>query len=139
MLLRRAIFGFVVAPLSFGLLMFVMSRSTGEGFLLLGATAMIGYPLALLMGVPLFVLFRHLRWNGLTPYLAAGIGFALLLSAVFVVMPNHHDAGPFESLGAEVESLMSTPRLAQLGLIFIVCLFSTASFWLIVRPDRDYE
>lgn len=139
MLVRKAIFGFVVAPISFGLLMFVMSRSTGEGFLMLAATAMIGYPLALLMGVPLFVLFRRLGWNGVTPYLAAGIGFACMVSTYFVVLPNHHDAGPFKSLGAEVESLMSTARLAQFGLIVFACLFSTASFWLMVRPDRKYE
>lgn len=137
MLLRKATFGFLVAPVSFGLVMFVMSRSLAEGFLYLAATAMIGYPLGFLIGVPLFVLFRRIHWNGLTAYLAAGMGFAFLLSAAFVVIPNHYDAGPFTSLIAEVESLLSTPRLSQIAFISIVCLSSTALFWLIVRPDRE--
>jgi hypothetical protein len=60
----RTVLAFLVAPASFGLLLFVISLvspSTEIGIWALGFVAMIAYPLAFVVGIPLFLILRERR------------------------------------------------------------------------------
>jgi hypothetical protein len=41
---------------------------------------MLGYPIAVVFGVPLYVFFRSRGWNGLLVYIAAGALLGLIIT-----------------------------------------------------------
>jgi hypothetical protein len=95
------------------------------GFYMVLLSALIGYPIALFAGLPLYLLRRRPRWIG--TYVAGGA--ALGAGAAAVAESNLLGANP----GAA-----ATPSAAfSLLAAGAACgAFATASFWLIARPDR---
>jgi len=129
----RFLIAFLLAPVSFGILLMlgaILGGKPGEGMFVLMFVAYVGYSIALIIGLPLFALFRYLRWNGLLTYAISSIGFSVLLNALFVV-------GPAQMQGEPLQGLLSATRLAQMGLLTFACTLTVLSFWLIARPDRD--
>jgi len=130
---NRFLIAFLLAPVSFGILLMlgaILGGKSGEGVFVLMFVAYVGYPIALIIGLPLFALFRYLRWNGFLTYAISSIGFSALLIALFVV-------GPAQMQGEPLQGLLSATRLAQMGLLTFACTLTVLSFWLIARPDRD--
>ena len=131
---NRFIIAFLLAPVSFGILLMLLGSfiggKPGEGMFVLMFVAYVGYPIALIIGLPLFALFRYLRWNGFLTYAISSIGFSALLVFLFVV-------GPTLRQGEPLQNLMLAPRLAQMAFITFACTLTVLSFWLIARPDRD--
>ena len=129
----RFLIAFLLAPVSFGVLLMLIGIAGGkaaEGTFVLMFVAYVGYPIALVIGLPLFALFRYLRWNGFLTYAISSIGFSTLLVFLFVV-------GPTLRQGEPLQNLMLAPRLAQMAFITFACTLTVLSFWLIARPDRD--
>jgi hypothetical protein len=88
MSLTRAILGFLIAPLVpgfvFGLAdLFEPSKIGMLWYLKLSAAA--GYPVAVVLGVPLFVLFQRFRIVGLAPYVFAGLALGAVPFLVAMV------------------------------------------------------
>jgi hypothetical protein len=131
---NRFLIAFLLAPASFGILLMLLGSfiggKPGEGMFVLMFVAYVGYPIALVIGLPLFALFRYLRWNGFLTYAISSIGFSALLNVLFVV-------GPAQIQGEPLQGLLSATRLAQMGLLTFACTLTVLSFWLIARPDRD--
>jgi hypothetical protein len=118
---------------SFGILLMlgtILGGKSEEGLFVLMFVAYVGYPIALVIGLPLFALFRYLQWNRILTYAISSIGFSVLLIALIVV-------GPAQMQGEPLQSLLSATRLAQMGLLTFACTLTVLSFWLIARPDRD--
>jgi hypothetical protein len=134
--LIRFFIAFLLAPISFGILLmlpgifFGFGSKPGMSLYVLMFVAYVGYPIALVIGLPLFALFRYLRWNGFLTYAISSFGFSVLLNALFVV-------GPAQMQGEPLQDLLSATRLAQMGLLTFACTLTVLSFWLIARPDRD--
>lgn len=122
---RRLVLAFLFAPISFGLFGMMLS-----GLWALKIAALVGYPIALVVGAPSYLLFRKLGWNGLLSYLVLSALCSVILIWLFVL-------GPIFAEGNGLEDLMSTPRLAQMGLAAFVATLSVLIFWLIARPDRS--
>ena len=130
---NRFIMAFMIAPVSFGLLLWLISMFTGkpaEGFFMLMFVAYIGYPVALIVGLPLFALFRYMRWNGLTAYAISSVAFSALLIFLFITEPMRQQ-------GQSLEDLLHPTRLSQMSIIAFACVVTVLSFWLIARPDRN--
>lgn len=132
--LCRFLIAFLLAPVSFGILLMLLGSfiggKPGEGMFVLMFVAYVGYPITLFIGLPLFALFRYLRWNGFLTYAIASLGFSVLLNVLFVI-------GPAQMQGEPLQDLLSMTRLAQMGLLTFACTLTVLSFWLIARPDRD--
>ena len=129
----RFFLGFAIAPVSFGLLLFVISLLTGkpaEGVLVVLFVAFVGYPVALLFGLPLLLLFERFQWNGLLAYGSSAIAFSFLLIFLFVV-------APMLSEGLPLVRLFTATRLTQMCIIAMGCILTVLTFWLIARPDRN--
>jgi hypothetical protein len=130
---NRVILAFLIAPVSFGLLFLLFSLFAGkaaEGALIFQFVALVGYPIALLIGLPLFALFRYLRWNGLVTYALSAVGFSGLLIYLFVVGPSFREGQP-------IENVFLPARLAQMSIISFACITTVITFWLVARPDKD--
>jgi hypothetical protein len=87
----RTALGFFVAPISPGVLAVVLGAAFRGGLdpfapsalagakWIIGLSALLGYPIAIGLGVPLYILFPWRGWNGLLVYVAAG-AFLFLVS-----------------------------------------------------------
>jgi hypothetical protein len=130
----RLIIAFLVAPVSFGLLailLSVMTSSASEGLWVFQFSALVGYPVAAGLGVPTFLLFKKLKWEGLLPYGVASVFFSFALVGYFIIRPMVSSGGLIST------ELLSSPRLLQIGFLMFATTFSVLVFWLIARPDRN--
>jgi len=128
----RTLLAFLIAPISFGLVLLVislLSSSMGIGIWALGFVAMIAYPLALVVGIPLFVVFRGRRLTGVATYSVVALIFSALLVSYFVIWP-------VVSQGEGVEAIFLPARLAQIAVMIFASFFTVFVFWLIARPDK---
>jgi hypothetical protein len=127
----RVFLAFLIAPLVPGLLIavagalyFLVSATRVDPrdyFGLAAISAMLGYPIALIPGLPLYHIFRTLSLDAAWIYALAGIGFGALMFAIYPLLPGFSSA---------VVDLTVVP-------IVMVCAVAvTLSFWLIARPDR---
>ena len=119
----RTTIGFVVAPLVPALLLIpstLVSGRLSEGPIGLMLAMLFGYPVALLMGLPLFFLFRFFQMNGIAGYVLAGFAFGIALD--LFINPRVPPSGGFFS--------------HQAPLVITCAVVATTAFWLIVRPDR---
>lgn len=123
----RAAIAFAIAPVSIGLL--ALPFPLGMWALTLSAT--VGYPIAIVVGVPLFVLSRAFGWMGIRSYALFAAAFSLILITAFILMPalSQGDSLP--------EIFLSGPRWGQMILAPIVAGLSCAVFWVIARPDKE--
>lgn len=100
-------------------------------------SAVLGYPVAVLLGLPLYFVYRHYRRTSFIVYIATGLALGCVpwLASIIpslvvaVVTPGYHFAES-GNLYAAKGILLTFPVSALCGAI------ASASFWLIVRPDR---
>ena len=128
----RVIVGFLLAPLTPAviltpLLMIGYGALSGiaVGIYALAVDAVVVYPIALVVGLPLHMLARSRGWSGGACYLAAGAAFggvALLVWAACDLVGDP-SAELFDTVPAVVAGVIAG------GLV-------TTCFWLIARPDR---
>lgn len=129
----RTILAFFIAPASFGLLLFGLSlftSSVAEGLFVLKFAAMIAYPMAIVLGIPLYFLMSKMGANGFLSYALTSFIFAALLVAYFIVRPAY-----LENEG-DLSSLFFEARILQMGLLAFASFLTVSVFWLIARPDR---
>ena len=90
--------------------------------------AVVGYPVALVLGVPLYMVSRWRRWVGRTSYVCVG----LVIGAGLGVLGSGQMIAGGETITAGILS-----DAIKLSIGGAVCGgLSTACFWLIIRPDR---
>jgi hypothetical protein len=139
----RTILGFLLAPISPGLLAVILVtpfrsgagvfglRELAEAAWIIKLSGALGYPIALVLGVPLYIFFRSRGWNGLLTYIAAGALLGLIIYLIYVLLAEYSSNG----LWGLAEKFSNTAKVyIPLGMICgaLAALF----FWLIVRPDR---
>jgi hypothetical protein len=107
----RTLLGFLVAPISPGLLALIAAlphhiatggfgaRELSEVTWILKLAAVLSYPVAIVCGVPLYVLLRSRGWNGLLIYIASGALLGLIVYAAYVLLPEYAAGGPFGLAG----------------------------------------
>jgi len=123
----RVPIAFLVSPLFPGVLfaLFVLSnRAEWRDFLFfVELAALMGYPIAFLIGVPLYFLLKRLTLVRLITFLIAGsvLGLFSVLGVLTIFFPLQSWGYPSFLLGSVMGSV------------------ATGSFWLIARPDRDVE
>lgn len=129
----RTVLAFLVGPISVGLLFLVslpFLTSPSEGLYGLFFSAIIGYPVAILFGIPTFILFNRLKWTGLFPYALAAAAYSAILIGAFIVTPV------LSAPHSAADQLTSGTRLTQMAYLTIAVASSVLAFWLIARPDR---
>lgn len=133
---QRVVLAFAIAPISVPLFVLLpigiaLAGNAGEWIWFVVLFALVGYPVAILIGLPLFLMFRRLGWNGLPVYMTASLFPAALLIAGFIVFPASRD-----STEPLFEQFQSGTRLAQVGFVLICSAITVLAFWLMARPDR---
>ena len=98
---------------------------------LIKLAGILGYPIAIVFGVPLYFFFRSRGWNGLLVYIAAGALLGLIIYLIYIPLGGYSSNG----LAGLSERFSNTAKVyIPLGMI---CGALTAlSFWLIARPDH---
>jgi hypothetical protein len=131
--LFRTLAGFIVAPISPALLLAIGSvffGRFGEGLWGIGFAALVGYPVALILGVPIYLVLRWRGWVGFWVDFAAGILLGALVYLAYIPPVTHLDG----SLRIDAGKLKTAPLGLLLGMISGIV--ATICFWLIARPDR---
>lgn len=127
----RTLLGFIIAPIALGLVIAVFSGlasgSPSFGFVII--SALLGYPIAIVVGVPMYLFLRWRGWNGCWTYIAAGALQGGILYFLLILDPR------YEGLERRISIAL---QFAPLLMLFIPCsMMATLCFWLIVRPDRS--
>lgn len=121
--------GFAVAPimpalvLAIGLLV-EGSEHSRETLQYAPYAAFASYPIALVFGVPMFVVMRRRQWDGWRAYLIAGLALGPLLFALSLVLSEEGAEGLAGQLRVMLPFLIASAVSAALV------------FWFIARPDR---
>jgi len=129
----RTILAFLIAPASFGLLLFGLSlftSSPAEGVPVLKFTSIIAYPMAIVLGIPLYFMLSKLGANGFLAYALMSLVFAALLVAYFIVRPVYLENG------GDLSTLFLQARVLQMAVLAFASLLTLSVFWVIARPDR---
>jgi hypothetical protein len=97
---------------------------------------MAGYPVALVLGIPLYFIFKRYRIVRFLAYFA--IGLALGLVPYFAaVLPATVIAALAPSGSADRAALYGLPGILMFLPVSALCgALATTSFWLIARPDH---
>jgi hypothetical protein len=112
----------------------VSQRGSSGALWIVGLSAVLGYPVAIVFGVPLFVIFRWRGWNGLPVYLLTGAFLGLVIYSIYFVVVAFNDDAVFR-LRNLVQTISHTaPQLIPAGMISGAV--AAVTFWLIARPDR---
>jgi MFS family permease len=129
----RTLAGFLVAPIFPALLVAILSIFSGKfglGVWWIGLAAVIGYPVAIVIGIPLFFFLRWRGLNALWVYILAGAVLGIVVNLVFLPPVTHLNG----ALELDYVKLYTAPKWLLLGMI--VCTIVTICFWLIARPDK---
>jgi hypothetical protein len=129
----RTFVAFVVAPISVGIALMFLSlfgSSLEMGFLGLRFIAQVTYPLAVVLGIPLYFLMKKRRLTELFHYAAASVVFSAPIVVFFVIWPTLAQGEGFWSIFASV-------RIMQMIIICFASLLTTSIFWKIARPDKQ--
>ena len=123
----RAALGFVLAPIVPGLFFALPHLWAGDQLTRtrLGFSAAVGYPILLILGVPLYFLFGRRGWTGLPLYAAVGAVFGLV--AYFVAAGS----------GLLTHTFGMLALLSYLPIGVLSGVLALTVFWLIARPDRN--
>jgi len=127
----RTIAGFILAPMVPGVVATLLSPvSIGEPYwtIYLFLSAVLGYPVAIVLGIPIHLVLARCRWQSLPVYLAFG---PLMGCGAMLVLPT----GTYLRGGASGIDLAAF-ALPQFWVAMIFATIATVSFWLIARPDR---
>ncbi len=128
----RTILAFLIAPISFGILLAIFTAFSGTiGFVVLGLAVVVGYPIALFLGLPTYLLLQRIGATGPLAYFFMGAVAAAILIVFLVIWPVYveHDG--------DLSSLLLPERLRQMGILLFGGFFTVAVFWLIARPDQS--
>lgn len=125
----RTVLGLVIAPLAFGVLLWIGGLASGngaEGLWALKSAALFGYPIAIFTGIPAHLWMVKKGWIGLPTYLGLAVVYAIILPGWLFVRPalSHPDY------------LNLTALALQSGLVLIGCAVTLVTFWLIARPGH---
>jgi hypothetical protein len=132
--------GFLVAPMVPALVLVGSGILFGQGAPWTAAitvAALLGYPLALLLGVPVYVLLTAKGWNGFRIYAFVGALFGAAIYLLYFPPSDYADAigKLFErSLGIDAGSLT---ELGKMLLSMMSGTIATASFWLVTQLPRS--
>jgi hypothetical protein len=140
----RAIFGFLIAPICPGLIALIIAlpfrigetglgpREFSETAWIGGLAAVLGYPVAFVFGVPVYIFLRWRDWNGLPVYVASGALLGLVVYGFYVLLPAYSSNG-LRGMTAKISytALTQIPLVTTCGVVAALC------FWLIARPDRS--
>jgi hypothetical protein len=107
-----------------------IGSSPAGGLWALKFSALVGYPIALIIGLPLFLLMTKQGWVGASAYATIAVGFSILLIGYFIVWPVISEHG-------DLSQLLFPARLAQMAIIAFGAFLAVFVFWLIVRPDKS--
>src|SRR5262249_3560653 len=102
---------------------------------IIGLSAVLGSPVAIALGLPLFVVFRWRGWNGFLVYVFTGAFLGLVVYLVYfaVVVLNDDTTHSLRNLAQKLSH--TAPQLIPAGMISGAV--AAVSFWLIARPDRS--
>ncbi|MGU3495573.1 hypothetical protein ACLBXM_16155 [Xanthobacteraceae bacterium A53D] len=84
----RIVLGFALAPLASGVLQALVT-----GWLGAFGIVMFSYPLALILGIPGFLVARHLGWLGPKAVIAGGAGLGFSAAALLSLWPGLETTG----------------------------------------------
>jgi hypothetical protein len=139
----RTVLAFAVAPMSSGLVAVMLALPFRAGAFLfepsgrfevafiIALSAILGYPIAFVFGVPLYVFFRWRGWNGLLPYVIAGALLGLIPYFIYLLFGDYA-SGDMSAVFGRFSN--TAPVYIPLG---VVCgAVAGLVFWLIARPDR---
>lgn len=125
----RLIVAFIVAPLFPGTILLFFSlinSNTNEGFWVFTFSVLVGYFLAIVLGVPAYILIKKYGFNRLRDYLIGGLLLSIAPIIYFIFVPKFYN---YEGVKIYIPNM-------GLALLFIVASVSaTCIFWLIARPD----
>ena len=125
----RTLIAFLIAPLFPGaiLLFFSLINSNAdEGIWLFAFSALVGYLLAIVLGVPAYILMKKFGCDRLREYLIGGFVLSIAPIIYFIFVPK---------LSSYERVEIHMPNIG-LALLFVVASVSAACiFWLIARPD----
>ena len=128
----RTVAAFLIAPISFGLVLSLLwwSPSGAIGIFALMMSAVVGYPLALVIGLPVYFLMKKTGATGLVSYGFMAAVFAAILVGFFIIWPVHAENS------GDLSSLMLQERINQMAFLTFGSFFTLLVFWLIARPDK---
>ncbi len=127
----RTVLAFLIAPISLGLVLLLVWSPGSLGILNLGMSALIGYPLALVVGMPAYFVMRRMGANGLISYGFMALIFAAILIFALIVYPVY-----VENDG-DLSTLLLQARISQIAFLTFSSFFTLLIFWLIARPDKQ--
>lgn len=132
----RTLIGFLVGPIAPGLLLAALALVTGSPLYVdfaLGMSAQIGYPVALLFGVPTYFFLRRKGWVAIHSYII--VGAALVAIAMLIPFAEVQITDGRLLTGPQFRNpLLGVPAMLPLAVFFGI--IATSVFWLIARPDR---
>jgi hypothetical protein len=141
--LLRTLLGLLLAPILPGLLIVILvapfrpgisgfdPRALAEAAWIIKLSGILGYPIAIVLGIPSYIFFRSRGWNSLPIYVTAGALLGLLIYLIYIPLGSYSSNG----LSGLSERFSNTARVyIPLGMIFGA--IATLFFWLIARPDR---
>jgi len=118
---------------SFGLLLLAFSiflSSASEGLWALEFAALIGYPLAVLVGVPAYILLEKNGQRGFGAYLGLSVILSVIVNVIFVLSPVIQESK------SVLPELTMPARIMQVLILTAACVFSVLAFWFIARPGK---
>ena len=129
----RTVVGFVLAPLAPGALISMPALFDFQYWVVgfyLQLSALLGYPVAVVFGIPLALMMHRRHWTGIWSFACAGAllgGVAYLFPHVWASISGGWTV--YESMHATIASLL--PPGMSCGIL------ASITFWLITRPDRQ--
>jgi hypothetical protein len=126
----RTALAFLISPISLGLVLFLLWAPGSLGLLSLGMSALIGYPLAIIIGFPAYFVMRQIGANGLFSYGIMALIFAAILIIGLIVYPVYAEND------GDLTTLLLQARLSQMAFLTFSSFFTLLVFWLIARPDK---
>ena len=133
--MSRTILAFALAPLSFGTVMLLLSIFLGnpsEGLWAFLVSAIVSYPIAAVVGVPVFMFLNRLKLRGLISYILSGSFTSAVPIIYFVIYPRYVFLNTFQNVSNG--SIGTT--FAQASILLVASLVTVTVFWLIARPDK---
>jgi hypothetical protein len=132
--------GFLAAPMAPALVLVGSGIAFGQDApwtTAITVAALLGYPLALLLGIPVYVLLTAKGWNGFWTYAVVGALFGAAIYLLYFPPSDYADAiGKLleRSLGIDAGSLTD---VGKVSLSVMFGMIATVSFWLVTQPPRS--
>ena len=129
----RVVIAFVIAPVSFGILVAGLSlafSSAREGLWVLKFSALVGYPIAIFVGLPAYWLLTKRGLCGIGTYSFVALVFSALLISYFIIWSALSE-------GVGIGELFLPSRIGQMAIVAFACFSTVFIFWAIARPDKQ--